>query len=290
MNIVCGILALILFFFGALFIPALFSYNQAEQQEVIAMFESFDNAEEIVVLTCFQLVVNGTYYDLSEIQYNGQECHIVYLEEDGFYSYTFNEETLEAEFLFTLYDGFEVTVLGTDVLTSEVINEFFADGRFWFRMDDPRTEEWNQVYYTWRVDTKQTEIIDDVPENYEYSVDNNRTENYTLVKKTYAFLPDHIDVTDNTTGVTKRIDRKVLTQFEEGKKIKEINRMTMFNVGQVFEKDGDIYFISYFEIGFLGDPCYYYVVKWDFETEECEYYTALYFDEYQEWITDMYIK
>jgi len=282
-SIIVILCIMMLFFFAS-------CYSGSEQKEVIAMFDSFDKSQDIVLLTCFQLIINGERYDHSEIQYNDKQSHILYLEEDGFYSYAYNEETLEVEFLFTLYEGFEVTSLGTTVLMSEIINDFFADGRFWFRILDPRTEDDDQVYFTWNVETKQEEIVDDVPREYEYAIDENRTKNYTVSRKRPVIYSDSLEITDNKTGVTKTINGKILTQFEEGRQIKDINKTTIFNIDKVFEKDGDLYFASYFEVGFWGFPCYYYIIKWNFETEESEFYTAFFFEEYQEWIDDMYIK
>lgn len=290
MKILFSILSIILLFAIVFLVPIAFGYNETEQEEVIAMFESFEKKQDVILLTCFELVIDDMHYDRSEILYNGNQCNIVSLDEDGFYSYTYNEETLTVEFLFTRYEDFETTMLGTTVLIGRLVNDFFGDDCFWFRISDSRTEESDQVYFAWNVETKQGEIVDDVLEEYEYSIDNNRTENYTFVRDNRILFPGYIDVTDNETGVTKRIDRNVLNKFEEGTKIKQINKMTVFDVDHVFVKDGTIYFISYFEVGFLGSPCYYYVVKWDFETEECEYYTALFFEEDQEWIDDMYIK
>ena len=81
-----------------------------------------------------------------------------------------------------------------------------------------------------------------------------------------------------------------MNTFEEGKKIKKTNSSTVFNIAHAFEDDGTIYFVSIFGVNPLGDPCYCYVYKWNFETEECEFYTSIHFEFYQEWVTDMYIK
>ena len=265
--------------------------NERQKQEIASMFESFDKAENIILLTCFDLVVNETHYDLDEIKYNGQQCHIVFLEENGFYSYTYNQDVLSVEFLYTLYEDFETISIGTEILPSEIINGFFADNCFWFRMDDPNTDEFKQMYYSWNVNTKEVDIVatGDISEDYEVSKDCSRSERYSF-SYTSTFFKDYLDVTDNETNVTKRIDSSILSKFEEGKKIKDANSSTKFGVEQVFEDDGNIYLASFFGVDFLGDPCYCYVYKWNFETEECEFYTTIYFESYQEWVTDMYIK
>ena len=101
----------------------------------------------------------------------------------------------------------------------------------------------------------------------------------------------YLDVTDNQTNVTKRIDKSVMKTFDEGRKITKTRSSTSwaFDILRVFERDGDIYFLSYYEVGFLGDPCYYFVTKWNFETEKCQFHTAVYFENYPNSIGDMYI-
>ena len=262
-----------------------------QKQEIALMFESFDNSENIILLTAFELVVNGTHYDLDNIKYNDQRCNIVLLDENGFYSYTYNQDTLSVEFLYTLYETFDTTSLGTEILPSEIINAFWGDNCFWFRMDDPDSEEFKQQYYSWCVDTKQVNIVasGSISDVYEYAKDSNRSARYSFTY-TSKMLEDYLEITDQETGVTKKVDRSVLNTFEEGKKIEKANSSTVFNIAHAFEKDGCIYFASIFGVNPLGDPCYCYVYKWDFESEKSEFHTSIFFESYQEWVTDMYIK
>ena len=262
-----------------------------QNQDIALMFKSFDNSENIILLTAFELVVNGTHYDLDNIKYNDQRCNIVLLDENGFYSYTYNQDTLSVEFLYTLYDMFDTTSLGTEILPSEIINAFWGDNCFWFRMDDPDTEEFQQQYYSWCVDTKQVTIVvsDSISNDYEYAKDSNRSTRYSF---TYTSKPfgNYLEITDNESGITKKVDRSVLNTFEEGKKIEKANSSTIFNIAHAFEKDGCIYLASIFGMNPLGDPCYCYVYKWDFESEKAEFHTSVIFESYQEWVSDMYIK
>ena len=126
-----------------------------QKQEIVLMFDSFNKSENIILLTAFELVVNGTHYNLDDIRYNDRRCNIVFLDENGFYSYIYDQDNLSVEFLYTLYETFETTSLRTAVLPSKIINAFWGDNCFWFRMDDPNTEEFQQMYYSWCVDTKQ---------------------------------------------------------------------------------------------------------------------------------------
>ena len=263
-------------------------YREATQQKKKEMFASFGTMENSIILTPYQLFIGEQAYDRADFEYNGRWCEILCVEEDGFYAYTVDDETLNVEFLFTDYDNFDTVLLGVGTLPSRVINAFFSDRCFWFRMDDPAVDKFKQLYYVWGVDTQQMTILDgsEVAEEYEYSADNNKSKTYTFVNHS-KFLGSYLEITHKETNVTKTIDRSVLDAFEEGKKIKRNG--DRFDVAQAFEKDGWVYFTSYYEVGFLGYPHYYYVLKWNFKTEECMYYTSILSEEEPCGIVDMYI-
>ena len=275
---------------GMLFSLTSCSYYEREKQEITLMFDSFDKSENNIFLTRFELVVNETHYNLDDITYNDQKCNIVFLEKNGFYSYTYSQDSLSVEFLYTLYGSFETTSLGVEILPSKIINAFFGNNRFWFRMDDPDTDEFQQMYYSWCVSTKQVDIIDSdsISQDYEYSTDSNRSTKYSF-SYTSKLFGDYLEITDIESGITKKIDSSVLNTFEEGKKIKKAKSGTIFNIQHAFEDNGTIYLASFFGVYPLAEPCYCYVFTWNFETEECEFYTSICFETYPEWVTDMYI-
>ena len=274
-----------------LFSSASCAYNERQSQAFASLFESFDKPENIILLTCHELVLNGTHYNLDDIRYNGKQCHIVYLEEDGFYSYVYAQDPLSVEFLYTLYETFEVTSLGTEILPEKIIHAFWDEDCFWFRMDDPTTEEFQQMYYSWNIHTKQATIVDSdrISNDVEGSIDSNRSTSYVF---SYTSMPfgSYLEITDIQSGITKKVNHSVLKRFEEGQKIRKRNASTTFNISHVFEGNGTLYFVTLLGVNPWGDPCYCYVYTWDFETEACEFYTFVYFDSYQEWVTDMYIK
>ena len=265
-------------------------YSEKKQEKVAAMFDSISNTQEYIILTNHKLVIGDKQYDLSEIKHEGKKCNILFLEETGFYSYTYNQEDLSVQFLFTKYENFENILLGTDTLPSKIINAFWGNNCFWFRMDDPATEEFKQMCYSWNIETKQSTTINskEISDNYEYSADSNRSTQFSFQRNDKMFN-DYLDITDNNINTSKRIDKSILKTFDEGKQIKKNALVPGFNISHAFERDGDIYFISYYEVGFWGAPCYYYIVKWNFEKETAELYAYIYFDEFQDWIVDMYI-
>ncbi|MBQ8058036.1 MAG: hypothetical protein IJ275_06865 [Ruminococcus sp.] len=265
-------------------------HTDAKSKEIDEMFASFNKSDNCVLLTDDYLIVRDTYHDLSQIKYGDKNCNVIFLEENGFYSYTYNDDNLTVEFLYTKYEDFETVLLGSATLPSDIINAFYKDKCFWFRVDDPKTDEFNQLYCSWSVETQQMTCTDtDEFENeIEYVMDNNRSNDYSFTYHS-GFIGSYLEIVDNKTNIIKRIDRSTLNTFEEGKKLKKLDKMMSFNIGKVFEKDGDIYYTSFFEAGNWGDQSYEYIVKWNFETEECEFFTSYYFEEFQDSICDMYI-
>ena len=257
-------------------------------EEIEAMFNSFNHSDDYVLLTHFQLIVKGEHYNRSEIKYNEKETNIIFLDENGFYSYTFNKSNLFVEFLYTTYDDFVVTKLGEATLPEKIINGYYGDNCFWFRMDDPSTDEFKQIHYRWNTLNKTGSIVESVDDNYEYSANNNRVNNYTFNYQNKLF-DKVLEIVDNDTRIKKTIDKSILKSFEEGKRISESNSSTIFSPEQVYVIDDDIYFVSGLGVGVLSEPHYYYIVKWNFNTEECTFITSIYFDYFQEWVDDFII-
>ena len=181
-----------------------FSVGQTTPEDVETMFNSFNKSEDYVLLTHFELVIKGEHYDRSEIKYNGKETNIVFLEEDGFYSYTYSAEDLLVEFLYTTYDSFETIELGEATLPKKIINSFYGDNCFWFRIDDPSTDKFKQIYYCWNVVDKTKKIVDEFPYSV-LSVDNNRSSGYTVDYKSRPYETSTLVIVQNDTGVKKKL-------------------------------------------------------------------------------------
>ena len=212
---------------AALLLAVFCACQQQAKQAVVSMLDSYEQAEDMVLLTCFELVVNGTHYDLDDIQYQGQQCNIVFLEEDGFYSYTEDAQNPRSvEFLYTSYETFETISLGTEILPSKIIHAFWGDDCFGFRMDDPNVDEFHQMYYIWNIQTKQATLAasDSISDDYERSKDSNRSARYSFAYTSKSFAGSYLEITDNESGITKKIDRSILKTFAEGKKIQKGRR------------------------------------------------------------------
>ncbi len=260
-----------------------------DPDEIESMLNSFNHSENYVILTHFQLVVRGKHYERSEIKYNGKDTEIVFLEENGFYSYAYSKEDSSIEFLFTTYDNFEVTKLGEMTLpTTEFVHSYFYNNCFWIRMYANPDDEVDFIHYCWSTLEKTGHFVDNY-DWYNRLPDYNRSSDYTFSYKSSLFI-EELKIVNNDTGVEKKINKSILKTFEEGIKISNSNSRTVFRPDRVYVVDDDIYFISSFGVGPLSTTAYYiYIVKWNFNTEECTFVTSTHFDYYQEWVDDMII-
>lgn len=264
-------------------------FGYSDPEEVEEMFTSFNHSENYALLTHFQLVVNGEHYERSEIKYNGKDTDIVFLEESGFYSYAYSEEDSIIEFLFTTYYNFEVTKLGEMTLpTTEFVHSYFYNNCFWIRMHANPDDEVDFIHYCWSTLEKTGHLVDNY-DFYNCLPDYNRSNDYTFSYKSSLFI-EELTIVNNDTGVEKKINKSILKTFEEGIKISNSNSSTRFRPDRVYAIDDDIYFISSFGVGPLSTTAYYiYIVKWNFNTEECTFVTSTRFDYAQEWEDDFII-
>lgn len=261
----------------------------SKTEEFQAVFNSFHSADNYVLLTHFELVVGGKHYNRSEITYDGRNTNIMFLDERGFYSYALQQSETDIDFLYTTYDTFETTKIGEDCLPEKIINSFYGDNSFWFRVYDPSIDGAKQIYYRWDTVNKEGYIVEDVERSYEYSVDNNRNDVYTFDYVSKGLKHNYLEITDNTTGVKKTIDFSTLKTFKEGKEIAELHIYMLFSPRKAYVMGEDIYFTSTVSAAPLGYQEYTYIVKWNFETEECSLFAYAYFDYYQEWVDDIII-
>ena len=68
-------------------------------EDVQEMFDSLENSTNYVLLTHFELVIKGVHYLREDIKYNGKDTIIVFLEQDGYYSFAFSKQNFVVEFL-----------------------------------------------------------------------------------------------------------------------------------------------------------------------------------------------
>ena len=122
--------------------------NEKKLKRVEEMFNSFPKANNYVLLTNRELVYRGNRIPLEEITYNGDYGPIVYLDQEGFYSYVRDDSELTVTFYYTTYAD----------LRSEELGQISIPGRLWFEC----------VFYDGSYNISLATQTDGERQNYEY--------------------------------------------------------------------------------------------------------------------------
>ena len=253
------------------------------------MFETFPCNENFIAVTGYELIVCGKRYDRNEIKYEDRKVAIEQTQSDGFYGYTYDKKTQIIKLLYVYYENLEMKLIATKTLPEyDLIGSGFVENKYYFYYNKVVEEEnsWHYDRYLFKVDAiSLEEEIELLPEEWE--LESYRTSEYKYEYHYSSFSYDTLDVT-NKDGITKRIDKKILRNLNEAKQLKKHYLRTMYDFVSWFDKDGDIYIGSLYVNSFEG-PCYYIILKWNFDTEECEFYSYLYFDKYPLAIGNFYM-
>lgn len=264
-----------------------------KQREIIQAFDAFPNAEEYILITADEICVGNQMISGEKVQYEGTRCHIIHSEADGAWAYANGGEG-KVNIVFFEYETETATLIDSITVPGGVIAAEQYGGEFYFRADDPDTEEFKQIYFVYNLETKETRTVatDALPIDIETSGDHNRSSLYTIqIAATSSMEECQMTVTKNETGEVKTIDNSLLETCEEGKAILAFSpKRNISGCTAAYEKDGDIY-LAYLYItdGFLGSPCHYFILKYDFDSHTAQYYTSIYFQHFPESAYDLYI-
>ena len=269
-------------------------FNSEEKiQEIKDTFDSFENSDQYILITPKEIHVGKQITKIADLKYENEPCHIIYTVENGAYAYACESASdLSVNIVFIEYDTFEIKLLSTVEVPSQIIIAEHYNNQLYFRMDDPKTEEFNQVYFVYDINTAQTHTIDtdDITVDFEKSADHNRSDVFTI-NRHMGFMQNELRVTNKETGKSRNISNSLLNTCNEGKTIIKLGRRDL-GLGPVgaCEKNGDIY-VAYFYItdGSWGDPSHCYIMKYDFDEHNLEYYTSIFFEVYPEHVCDLYI-
>ena len=263
------------------------------QQKIMEMFDSFPKSDQYILATKDKILVGEKEIDLNSVKYNGERCHLIAAEETGAYAYFRSGQAENSVgIVYISYAPVEVQLLTTvENLPSILVTEY-CESKLYFRVSDPQSNR-NQLYFIYDILSGESGYVDtnQQPDDFESSADHHRSSVYTI-------CIDQNDggnclrVTKKETGETKIIDNTLIGTCEEGKQILDMARVPELGRGcsTAYEKNGDIYVLFlYTTDGFLGNPCHYYILKYNFENHCMEYYTSVFFETYPEVIKDLYI-
>lgn len=259
--------------------------NFEEQQEIIDIFDSFESNNNYIFQTAFEFHLGKTIIPNSKLAYNEQRCTFLTSTDTCAYGYCESEDRITAYIVCLDYETLVISLCDTVSLPSTLINASFYNNSFYFRTDDPSTEEFEQMYTVYDMSTKKisscnTDDFIDLVERRDFSGD------YEFeYPDLFVFGNLKTKIINTKTGETRKFSSKILKGCEEGKRILKLpHRQT--NLGtipsDIYVDDNDIYFLCLQSIGFLGYPSYYFIVKYNFETESIEYCSTIYFEDYPE--------
>ncbi len=268
-------------------------FNSEEKiQEIKDTFDSFENSDQYILITPKEIHVGKQITKIADLKYENEPCHIIYTLENGAYAYACESASdLSVNIVFIEYDTFEIKLLSTVEIPSKIAIVEHYNNQLYFRMDDPKTEEFNQVYFVYDINTAQTHTIDtdDITVDFEKSADHNRSDVFTINK--HGLFRNKLKVTNKETGKSRNISNSLLKTCNEGKTIINLGRGDL-GAGTVCacEKNGDIYVVFFYMTdGFLGSPCHCYIMKYDFDEHNLEYYTSIFFEKDPGTVYDVYV-
>lgn len=263
-----------------------------ERYEITDTFSKFKSNDNYIFQTLYELHLGKNVIPNSELTYNGFECEFLYSTDFCAYGYCKNDIETTVYIVSIDYDSLDISLCDTVELPSDLIHGSFYDNSFYFRTNDPTTDEFQQMYTIYDMSNKEISTCDtddfidvverrDIHGDYEFE---------------YPDLPLignlKVRITNTKTNETKRFSSKKLKGCEEGKKILKLpHKQTNLGVipSDVYVDGDDIYFLCLQSIGFLGNPSYYFIVKYNFNTESIEYCSTIYFKTYPENTSFFYI-
>ncbi|MBO4283182.1 MAG: hypothetical protein J5958_01030 [Clostridia bacterium] len=242
--------------------------------EIKELFDSLPHTDEYALQRRSRWIIRGETYNLG---------NPLYLDQNGFYTYSTRYETEPLiSFYYAKYDDLEPELLGSSVLPSTYtpIKVAYYDGNFYYRAETPgedggyeyRTYRWNvndQVAV--ETDEDDPSAIAEQESDYEFDFDG------YIGFSTFRWYK-RVKITEKSTGITKTVGKKILKSCPEGKQIYRMGPFASKFIAAARVVSGDdIYFLFRFFIGLNlnEEECYYYIVKWNFHTEECTFITTV---------------
>ena len=256
--------------------------SEKRREQIRETFDALPHTDGYAIRNGNRLVVKDTPYKDVGI--------IIYMDADGFYSYTHTCPSSESEepslsFFHTRYDDMESELLGTAALPSTDIptDVKYYDGNVYYTTS-VREERGETVryYYRWNVNDKEAVRTTDYDDYLAEQAKQNESD-YDFEYDGFIWFSAYewfkrVKVTEKSTGIQKTVDKKTLKSFPEGKRIYRVGSTEEhIFAGTQLVSNGDIYFLLRCTVGIMeGDAdYYYYIFKWNFQTEESTFITTV---------------
>lgn len=258
--------------------------SDKKSQELKEAFAPFESSDQYVFISERKLYVGNRITNLSDITYEGNQCHMIYPAESGMYAYSAESNSdLSIDLVYVAYDTLEATLIKSLFLPEEIITVNLINEIFYFRMDDPETDEFKQIYFLYDMKNDQTstidagdyvEFVEQSDRDYEHYYNFERF-SLTTIGSSSVFnnrFDKKLYITDNRTGRTKLLEESLLDTCEEGKMLRSFD--TFFDCSCAYEKDGYVYLLFGHSNGLFGMN-HYFIMKYDFESHTLEHYASI---------------
>ena len=256
--------------------------SKRKQEKIKDTFSSFDNAHDYVFVThspnC--LYIGENVIDMDQLTWQGRKCAYIGTATDCAYFFTHCEQSdSEIELLCFSYQTLELSLVTTIEAQNNVLDADYYHGEIYFTVKATSDEDGGS-YLIYNPLTQENRIEgagavssdmfrDFVTDEYIIINDSNKNKARIINKQ---------------TGEEKAVGYPLLKTCEQGKKIYALGDVYLCNGPMdAYEKNGEIYLVYIYLVdGFLGYPCYAYVMKYDFDSHTMAYYTSVYMENFPE--------
>ena len=248
--------------------------SDKRRSEIEELFDSLPHTDSYALVRYSRWIVGGETYD----ELPGSTF---YLDQNGFYTYSTSFKTVPTiSFYYVKYEDMEPELVGTSILPSSFTpsNVAYYDGNFYFEATTQGEDGYSYRFFRWNPTDNETVETDDY-RSFTTQTESDYDFDFVgyLGFSTYRWFK-RVKITEKSTGITKTVGKKILKTFPEGKEIYRAGPSAgKFIATARLVSGDDIYFLFRFSVGLPdnGVDCYYYIVKWNFHTEECTFITTV---------------
>lgn len=256
--------------------------SKRKQEKIKETFSSFDNAQDYVFVThspnC--LYVGENVIDMDQLTWQGRKCAYIGTATDCAYFFAYCEQSdSEIELLRLSYQTLELSLVTAIEAQNKILDADYYHGELYFTVK-AASDGGDVSYLIYNTLTQESRIGD------AKTVSNDMfrdfvTDEYIITDETDKNMARIIN---KQTGEEKAVGYPLLKTCEQGKKIYALGDVYLCNGPMdAYEKNGEIFLVYIYLVdGFLGYPCYAYVMKYDFDSHTMAYYTSVYMENFPE--------
>ena len=212
------------------------------------------------------------------------------LSDEGAYACPDSSSSSEIDLFLISYDDFSVEKINTVTLPGSFIHGGHIGNELYFMSYVKSADRNGKAYYTFfdvtGNETKQVDEFEWDELSYNEKAHSFQSENYSVESNNNRIIAPLIYgngmiIEDLETKEKKTVDNRILKTCEEGKQLLSFPGGYLGGFYNALEKDGHIYLLNSFTDDGFGDPIYYLVFEYDFETETVKYVSSIYLEEFK---------